>query len=199
MVADGRSVEGETYLRIRQAIKYINGEKRAKIPRRNERMAYPSSSSFDLIDNALNVIQPKLSRMMNDLSREFYTSALPSVVNGLKEMNSVGGGMDVDIVRKKDSYEIIADLPGFTRTDVQLDVSKDKVVSISAMRKADPSATDGDYIVTGRGYGKFSYEVQMPDDCDLDAVSAKMEHGVLRVTIKRTKPEKRNKVSIAIE
>ena len=178
-----------------------------------------SSSTLDFFDNALNAMQPGLSRMMTNVSTNgsggvfpaaMFQAAFDSAFGKPGQMRAqrktVGGavvmsdtigdgeyGIDVDIVKKKDVYEVVADLPGLVQSDVQLDISDSRVLSISGERKQEQTLSgDGKTNVSiSRRYGNFKYEVQLPDDIDLGKVAAKMENGVLRVSVNRIKPEKK--------
>ena len=88
-----------------------------------------------------------------------------------------------DISDLGDSYLLEADLPGFDKKDIKLDLNGD-VLTVSAERHSEHEKEDkkGNYIRCERSYGKYSrqYDVSM---IDTDKIAAKYENGVLKLTL----------------
>ena len=87
-----------------------------------------------------------------------------------------------------------SDLPGFRKEDIKLDVKND-VLTITAERHSDHEDKDkkGQYVRCERSYGAYqrTFDVSMVDQ---DAITAKYENGVLKLTLpkrKETVPESR--------
>lgn len=88
-----------------------------------------------------------------------------------------------DIQDKGDSYLLEADLPGFNKSDISIDV-KDNILTIKATHNENNDSKDssGNYIRRERVYGSFSrsYDVTGIDE---SRISAAYENGVLKLTL----------------
>jgi len=87
----------------------------------------------------------------------------------------------VHILELEHAYQIEVDLPGVSRDDTRVAVN-DGILTVSGERKA----TDGEGTRvhrTERTLGKFSRTFRLPENADEAQISARSEHGVLRLTI----------------
>lgn len=94
-------------------------------------------------------------------------------------------------------YKLMAELPGMTADDVEIDVS-DGVLTISGEKKEQRDEKDKGFMFTERSYGRFERRVQLPAAADEDKIDARFENGILTINIgKDNKAEKRKRISIA--
>ena len=95
----------------------------------------------------------------------------------------------IDVLEKKDSYVIEAELPGLNEKDIKLEV-KEAVLTLSTEKKAenDEKAAQGTWIRRERGDLRFSRTFELPDDTDVDKIEAKFHDGLLTIELPR-KPE----------
>lgn len=93
------------------------------------------------------------------------------------------GEFRADIRDLGDSYLLEADLPGFDKKDIALDLSGD-VLTISAERKSEAKEGDGKggYLRIERSYGKYSRSFDL-SGVDAEGIRAKYENGVLALTL----------------
>ena len=87
----------------------------------------------------------------------------------------------VDILVDEERIVILVEVPGMSREDISVEV-RDGVVTISGEREANGA---GQYFVRERPTGGFRRSFSLAYDLDPDAVSAKLEDGVLSVTVQR--------------
>ena len=100
-----------------------------------------------------------------------------------------------DVKEEDDRYEIHADVPGLTKSDISIRVSPDRVLAISGERTAEEEKNEDGYYRMERRFGQFMRSFQLPKDADDGGIKAKCEAGVLTVTIpKVTKVEHEAKV-----
>lgn len=104
-----------------------------------------------------------------------------------------------DIKDNGDSFTLEAELPGFNKEDIDLDV-KDGILTISAEHKEEKDEKDdkGNYLRRERRYGSFSRSFDV-SGIDETAIGAAYKNGVLELTLPKAKaviPESRK---IAIE
>ena len=113
---------------------------------------------------------------------------LSNFERGLFGKNSVA--FSTDIRDNGDSYLLEADLPGFEKKDIHLDINGD-VLTVSAERHSAHEEKDekGKYIRCERSYGAYSREFDL-SGIAADKIGAKYENGVLKLTL----PKKQEQV-----
>ena len=94
-----------------------------------------------------------------------------------------------------ESFVLKADLPGVDEKN--LDVSIDKgVLTVTGSRAAEQRKDGESYTVYERRFGSFSRSFQLPDIADADKVEAKLENGVLTLTIGKKAEAKPKKIAV---
>ena len=88
----------------------------------------------------------------------------------------------VDIKEGKDAYEVVADVPGVNPKDIDISL-EDGVLTVKGERKSESKDESEGYTRTERVYGSFYRRFTLPETADADNISAKTEHGVLRLNI----------------
>ncbi|MEG1274788.1 MAG: Hsp20/alpha crystallin family protein [Ruthenibacterium sp.] len=93
------------------------------------------------------------------------------------------GEFKTDIKDNGDSYLLEADLPGFCKEDITVDID-DNYLTISACRHSEAEETDkkDSYIRCERSYGSFSRSFDISNVKAAD-IKAAYENGVLRLTM----------------
>ena len=138
---------------------------------------------YDRRGNHLRSYDP--FREMEELERAFFGRPFSGRgFDGLAEFKT-------DIQDKGDSYLLEADLPGFKKEDIHIDLDGD-TMTISAERHSDREEKDkeGGYLRCERSYGSYrrSFDVSGIEESGLKAEYA---DGVLRLTL----PKKQQTVS----
>ncbi len=84
-----------------------------------------------------------------------------------------------DIKDEGDSYTLEADLPGFDKKDIHLDLNND-LLTVSAERHSEHEEKDkkSKFVKCERSYGSFSRQFDV-SAVDTDGIKAKYENGVL--------------------
>jgi len=95
----------------------------------------------------------------------------------------------IDVLEKKDSYLIEAELPGYSEKDIKLEV-KEGVLTLSTEKKTgkEENGDEGTWIRRERNDLRFSRTFSLPEDTDVDKIEAKFRDGVLSIELPR-KPE----------
>jgi HSP20 family protein len=121
---------------------------------------------------------------------------LPSFGQLARVSQELSAGMPAcDFVEKPDRYEVCAELPGYRREDVQVTVEGNNL-QIKAERQSSTETGSGDegggesgesggvkWHRVERRSGSLFRSFRMPQNADLDKVSAKSENGVLTVLV----------------
>ncbi len=92
-----------------------------------------------------------------------------------------------DILDKDDHYELQAELPGFQKEDIHIDVEND-TLTISAEHNDEVEEKKGSYVRRERKYGSFSRSFDV-SGIKADGISAEYRNGVLTLTLPKKNPE----------
>jgi HSP20 family protein len=96
-----------------------------------------------------------------------------------------------NIMTTDEDYKIQLAVPGVTKEDVKISI-EDSVVSISHDKKETDDKTY--YFTTA-----FKKQYSLPDDCDEENISSKMENGILEIIIPRISKKKLNERFIEVK
>lgn len=94
----------------------------------------------------------------------------------------------VDVYADDESVVVVAELPGFDKKDIQLDL-QNAVLTIRATRKAKEGGEEHSY--------HFSRAVTVGDEIDEAKVKARFENGLLQVTLPKAESRKPRSIKIA--
>ncbi|WP_333821110.1 Hsp20/alpha crystallin family protein [Ohtaekwangia sp.] len=88
----------------------------------------------------------------------------------------------VDIVEGEKAFEIHVAVPGVNKEDFKLDVN-DNLLTISGERKFTKEKKDNNFHSIETQYGTFSRSFSLPENVDVNAISAKYVNGILEITV----------------
>ncbi|MEM0449775.1 MAG: Hsp20/alpha crystallin family protein [Methanomassiliicoccales archaeon] len=125
-----------------------------------------------------------MERMMEEFSEEFDYPLWPSILTSPPRFPAV------DVKEEEDKYVIMADLPGLSKEDVNVLVG-DGMIDISAKKQQESEEERKGYIRKERGYFSFHRRLALPEDADENAVEAKLEDGVLKLSVGKKKEERK--------
>ncbi|MDR0385326.1 MAG: Hsp20/alpha crystallin family protein [Prevotellaceae bacterium] len=97
----------------------------------------------------------------------------------------------INVIESENDYKIEIAAPGMTRDDFCVRIDDDNNLVISMEKKADDVKKSEDSIYLRRefSYSKFEQKMILPKNADKEKIGAKMEHGVLSVSIPKMKAE----------
>lgn len=116
-----------------------------------------------------------LFRYMDDLEKNFFGS----LSNDVSQFRT-------DITDKGDSYELKADLPGFKKEEIKIDLS-DNTMTIRAEHQEEKEEKEEQYIRRERRYGAFSRAFDVTG-IDTEKITANYVDGVLQLTLPKEVP-----------
>ena len=102
--------------------------------------------------------------------------------------------MKCDIYLKDDVYTMEMDIPGFDKQDVKIEVDDNDYLTITAEKSTSNDSEDDDknYVRKERHFGKCSRSFYV-GNIDESQVQAKLENGVLNITIPKEAPNPKQK------
>jgi len=123
----------------------------------------------------------------------FYTSPFSSKALSWRDVDS----MRVDAYRKDNTTFIEADLPGFAKDDIDISVNEG-VLTITAEKKEDTKSKDNQYIVSERKYKRLTRSFSLPEDINVEEVTASCKDGVLSVNLPHIHKEEKKAKKIEV-
>ncbi|XP_021720406.1 17.4 kDa class III heat shock protein-like [Chenopodium quinoa] len=107
-----------------------------------------------------------------------------------------------DILSNPKEYVFYVDVPGLSKSDVQVQLEDENILVVKAngKRKRGDGEEEGcKYLKLERSLPqKMMRKFRLPQDADASTISAKCENGVLTVTVQKIPPSKPKTVQVAI-
>lgn len=122
----------------------------------------------------------------------------PSVMSPFDSIKSFSLKNPIDIRDNGDKYVVEADLPGFDKKDINIDIS-DGILSISAHKEKEEDLKDKSYVLKERFSSSFTRSISLNDEVDQSNVSANYKNGVLELSIPKKQKTKDKKIKIEIQ
>lgn len=123
--------------------------------------------------------------MMNTYLRPFSMSAYDPFhlfdEKARQMMHGTSAAFCTDIREENDRYVLEADLPGFRKEDIRIDL-EDDTMTITAERRSEQSEENGSYIRRERSYGSFT-RCFGTEGIDTERMEASFTDGVLTLSM----------------
>ena len=103
----------------------------------------------------------------------------------------------VDITEEDEAYLVKAELPGFPKEEVKVDV-EEGVLHLRAEHKEEKEEKKDNYHLRERRFGSFSRSFRLPDHVAADKVEASMENGVLTVKLPKTEEAAPRRIDVQV-
>jgi HSP20 family protein len=132
--------------------------------------------------------------------REF-DSMLNRFFGGREAGDGGNGGMlapySVDVREDADHIYVDAELPGFKKDEIDVTL-ENQTLSITAERKNERNGNgNGGYLLRERRYTRFQRSFTLPPTVDEQTVNAKLNDGVLTITLNKREETKPRKINVA--
>ncbi|KAJ4845230.1 hypothetical protein Tsubulata_003829, partial [Turnera subulata] len=104
-----------------------------------------------------------------------------------------------DVVEYPNSYVFVVDMPGIKADEIKVQVENENVLVVSGERKRDKEKDTRDgvkYVRLERRVGKFMRKFALPDNANMEAISAVCRDGVLTVTVEKLPPPEPKKPKV---
>jgi len=87
-----------------------------------------------------------------------------------------------DVYKFDGNYVLDVDVPGLTKKDIEIHMGEE-YVTISGERPQKKDKDDREFIRAERTFRRFERKWKLPNDCDTYESTAKVDNGVLTITI----------------
>eukprot|EP00249_Psilotum_nudum_P034422 c53464_g1_i1 orf=77-556(+) len=109
-------------------------------------------------------------------------------------------GTAVDIKESKTEYTFYADMPGLSRSEIEVQLEEDNILSIRGKRKREEITEESaKYVRMERRSAKFLRKFSLPADANSEGISATCQDGVLTVKVPKLPPEPKKPQTIQIQ
>ena len=108
----------------------------------------------------------------------------------------------INVIETPEKYELELAAPGMTKADFNVHLDEDGDLVINMEKKSetkDEGKKAGHYLRREFSYTKFQQTMLLPDDANREDIAAKVENGVLTVSIPKVKKVEPEKVRKQIE
>jgi HSP20 family protein len=103
----------------------------------------------------------------------------------------------VDVREDNDHLYVEAELPGFKKEEVDITL-ENQTLTISGERRETPEGEKkGDWLLNERRYTRFLRSFTLPPTVSEQSVNAKLENGVLTVTLNKREESKPRKITVS--
>jgi HSP20 family protein len=124
------------------------------------------------------------------LERFFDDTVLPSFLSEERSFVPV-----FDITENKDTYTVVAELPGMDESDLTVTFS-DGILTVEGEKKQESENKGETYHRIERRYGSFRRSFRIPDDIQEDNIEATYKNGVLTLTVPKSEEKEARKIEI---
>jgi len=100
-----------------------------------------------------------------------------------------------EVKETSEAFVLKGDLPGVAETDLDIAVHNN-VLTVSGSRQAEERKEGESFALYERQYGSFSRSFSLPDTADGERVEAKLDAGVLTLTIWKKAEAKPRKIAL---
>jgi HSP20 family protein len=113
-----------------------------------------------------------------------------------------GGWMDIDTFRpladikeKENNIIVTTDLPGIEKKDVNIDIKGNRLWISANTQRENEEEKEG-YLMKERSFKRFARSLSLPASVTEQGSTAKMEDGVLTITLPKAEEEEKHKIMI---
>lgn len=104
----------------------------------------------------------------------------------------------LDVWETETGYEIEANVAGLNKDEVNVEIN-DTYITLSGEKKDNRKHENGKYLVSELSYKKFHRRIPIPGMINQEAVEAKYDNGILRITLPKVIEVKPNSKKIDIK
>jgi HSP20 family protein len=179
-----RPVEFGTSVAIPQAAPQWDRNENRKPPRQ-QRDQEEATMTLVRNGNRLAVTPWNLGRELDALSGNLWPE------------QSAAFAPSMEVRETEDAYILEADVPGIPREAIDITI-EDNRVTIKGERKAEEVKEAKGYHRSERRYGAFERSFTVKDGFDGEKVEARVEHGVLRLTLPKRAEQKPRRIEVKV-
>jgi len=140
----------------------------------------------------LPVLWEDLNRLQGEMDRLFGLQGAP-VLRTLAPAYP-----PLNVWEDETAFHVEAELPGLTREQLQVTVTQRDQLTLRGERRPEEGERSN-WHRRERGFGRFERVLSLPAPVDADKVEAKLEHGVLRLTLPKAAEALPRRITVKAE
>jgi HSP20 family protein len=135
-----------------------------------------------------------LNRLSGEVDRLFERWGPEVVTRHL----GLGAFPPVNVWEDENAFDVEAELPGLKQEQLHISVANRTELTIQGERSAD-ERLKGTWHRRERGFGKFQRALTLPVPVDPDKVEARLENGVLHLTLPKAEEARPRRITVKAE
>ena len=104
-----------------------------------------------------------------------------------------------DIYEDANNYYLIVEVPGIAKEDIKITINEDGLLVIKGKSLPNEKHENVTLLRSERSFGEFTRAFTLPDNLDKSNIAAKVNDGVLLLTIKKMTPPAAKEIEIGID
>ncbi len=129
----------------------------------------------------LLVRREPLGSLFDEFFNDFFARGAMPALRSAELPAAVRARMDV--VDKNDRYDVLVDLPGVKKEDIQVTIEGNRV-AIAAETKSEKETKEGERVIHSERYAaSYARSFELPAEVTEEGAEATFENGVLRLTL----------------
>lgn len=134
----------------------------------------------DVAEQVFNDVYSAIKESQNDLEKTISGYA-----------SGIIGKTLVDVIDQGDTIIVKADLPGFKKENIKIELGND-TLEIIALFEEEAMEEDATYVKRERRYTEVKRIVELPAQININQANAELENGVLQITLNKSGKTKVN-------
>jgi Molecular chaperone (small heat shock protein) len=129
---------------------------------------------------------------------------MPSLLNDLMDLswiNASNATPKMNIIETKEKYELEFSVPGLAKEDLKLSIDADNNLVVEMLKESKNVKKDENRRYLRREFSseQFRQTVALPDDIHNEDITAKVENGILKISLPKVSSEEKQKLIQSIE
>ena len=148
----------------------------------------PARKGQSLFDRDIDTIFDDFRRSFDTMMRPYY----PIGMHLLEPSALPVRYARLDIMDEGDHYVVHAELPGFTKDNVEVEISSDGL-SIHAKKEEETEEKKKNYLHRERAFSSFERSVSFPEEVNPGKAEGSMKDGILELKVPKKEPKPETK------
>ena len=138
-------------------------------------------------------VEDQFGRLVESMFEDFFA---PLAQGGTRLSDTGAAVPRLDMSETEQAYEIQADMPGVDKEDVKVAIDHNHVTIEGECRKANERREGENVVYSERSARKFMRSFSLPTEVDDTAAQAKLENGVLHLTLPKKQGSEARRLTI---
>lgn len=137
----------------------------------------------------MSLIRYRNPSVLDDFRREMnqlFNSDYPSRDKDSEQLSQGDWLPAVDIKEEDQRFLVVADVPGFKPEEIDVSIDDNGRLVVKGEQKKETRDEKDNYLRVERRSGSFYRAFYLPDNIDVDGITAKVNHGLMEVSIPKS-------------